>query len=237
MGGIIYLIFLIFNGLFIFFAYFGYFVRPAFLSGESTTTMYLLRTYDSIGPWGPVVVLGMMVVLWIITTPAKVLGLGFTRITESALRLLPFTLLMSGIASLPTLANNYDYVDQVDFGNSSYNLVMRSGLFDTIQYGVIECDSIQTNCRQIYFTNELPAALGQSRGVPVAQPTQVVTVNGQNILVAPNNVTAAAEKPAELLVDTTESALGLRIANQYQTITIAEPEEGLETEIFPSSEE
>lgn len=236
MGGIIYLIFLVFNGLFIFFAYFGYFIRPSFLAGESTTTMYLLRTYDSIGPWGPVVVLGVMVVLWIITTPAKVLGLGFTKITESALRLLPFTLLVSGIASLPTLANNYDYVDQVDFDNSSYNLVMRSGMFDTIQYGVIECDSIQTNCRQIYFTNELPAALGQFNNAPVAEPTEVVSVNGQNIVVTSRNLTAASEQPAELMVDTTETALGLRIANQYQTIRIAEPESDLEAEIFSNEE-
>ena len=223
--GLLFIVVLFIGAVFIYFGWYGFFIRPGFLAGGETTSLFLLRSYESFAPYAPLIVVGVMVALWIITTPAAIFGMPFADMTSRTLKVLPFMLIVSGISSLPAFFQSHDYLDQIDFGEQSYNLVKRDEMGEFFRYGVIECDSFQRNCRQIYLTNQLPDSLDTGT-MSQAVPTRVVEVNGERVILNEQPGTTLAEPVAELIYDTTSQALGLRIANQYQTIAVPTPDPG-----------
>ncbi len=193
---------------------YAYLIRPGFMAGSFSAPYWLLRFYN----WGSPQILFFTIIFILVVWPFNWLG-GLFRFNmpseiQPLKRILLINVVLGIFAALPTMTIYTEHMTMEQLGDDNFYLI-RQESGSLASYGVFRCnDPAGFSCRNIDWSPAVPAPLP----TPTVMPETVVDVNGQSVIIAPPFIPTATPS-AELILDTTGSAISLKVGTQRLHIT------------------
>lgn len=197
---------------------YGWFAMSPFLEGEITAPYWLVSLYDQAMPLLMGTAATGIVVSWGYKFLIGLFGQKPLDIVGTLTTALWTLIGLSLVGSVPVLTSSYTHLQQYPFGTGTYQLFMHTNTRST-SYVVVECsDPAGIWCQQITTVGPF----NPPPPTPLPLENDVAVIQGQRVIIPPP-VLPTSTPPAELVADTTEQHLGLKIGTSYIQVATPQP--------------
>lgn len=197
---------------------FGYIWRPIFRTGETAAPYWLVRLYSWLSPRGTAIILALWILFWIFALIGRFVsndgGKGFSPLL-GALRI---GLIIAVISAIPAFLVKHTHISAENYNSGNYNLLREKSFGQTTLLLVHCTDQGQLSCKSLSRTN-MPLPLP-----PTPMPTQVVEVDGVEVILVPNYIPTATP-PVEFGIEASTGDLAVRVGNNWNTLATPALEE------------
>lgn len=202
---------------------FGYIWRPIFRAGTTAAPYWLVRLYSWLTPRGTAVILGLWAVFWLFSFIGRFVSKDGGKSFTPLLGVLRIGLVIAVLASIPSFLVSHTHISAEDYNSGNYNLLKETSFGQTSLLLVHCTDPGQLSCRPIERANiSLPAD-------PTPIPTQMVEVQGVEIILVPNYIPTPMP-PVAFGIEADTGDLGVRVGNQWKILATPDATETPESD-------